>query len=165
MPSRSPRFPHCPREIAAAPQFSPHHPELPPRSPTFSAVPRFAPFPPGYPYFSPFHLEVSVGTSNLPRLPLVVPLSRGISMYVHCSRCRPSDSSLFSSNEAEFKIVDLGNGCWTEKHFSSDIQTRQYRSPEVLIGAGYDTSADMWSFACLIFELITVCIYTHSASL
>lgn len=31
-------------------------------------------------------------------------------------------------------IVDLGNACWTYKHFSEDIQTRQYRAPEVLIG-------------------------------
>jgi serine/threonine-protein kinase SRPK3 len=29
------------------------------------------------------------------------------------------------------KIVDFGNACWTHKHFTSDIQTRQYRSPEV----------------------------------
>ena len=29
------------------------------------------------------------------------------------------------------KIVDLGNGCWTYHHFTSQIQTRQYRSPEV----------------------------------
>jgi hypothetical protein len=32
-------------------------------------------------------------------------------------------------------IVDLGNACWTHRHFSEDIQTRQYRSPEVLIGS------------------------------
>ncbi|EEQ99046.1 srpk, putative, partial [Perkinsus marinus ATCC 50983] len=54
-----------------------------------------------------------------------------------------------------FKIADLGNACWTHKHFSSDIQTRQYRSPEVIVGAGYDSSADIWSFACMIFELVT----------
>lgn len=29
------------------------------------------------------------------------------------------------------KIVDFGNGCWTYKHFTDDIQTRQYRCPEV----------------------------------
>ena len=52
-------------------------------------------------------------------------------------------------------IVDLGNACWRDKHFASDIQTRQYRSPEVIIGAGYDTAADMWSLACMIFELAT----------
>lgn len=32
-------------------------------------------------------------------------------------------------------IVDLGNACWTYRHFSEDIQTRQYRAPEVLIGS------------------------------
>ncbi|CAD7700906.1 unnamed protein product [Ostreobium quekettii] len=53
------------------------------------------------------------------------------------------------------KIVDFGNACWTYKHFTSDIQTRQYRSPEVLLGAKYCTSADMWSLACMVFELVT----------
>lgn len=32
-------------------------------------------------------------------------------------------------------IVDLGNACWTHRHFSEDIQTRQYRAPEVLVGS------------------------------
>lgn len=52
-------------------------------------------------------------------------------------------------------VVDLGNACWTHRHFSEDIQTRQYRAPEVLIGGDYDTSADMWSLACVTFELLT----------
>jgi serine/threonine-protein kinase SRPK3 len=29
------------------------------------------------------------------------------------------------------KIVDMGNACWLHHHFSTEIQTRQYRSPEV----------------------------------
>ncbi len=53
------------------------------------------------------------------------------------------------------KIVDLGNACWTYKHFTEDIQTRQYRCPEVLLGAPYGCAADMWSFACVVFELLT----------
>lgn len=52
-------------------------------------------------------------------------------------------------------VVDLGNACWTHRHFSEDIQTRQYRAPEVLIGSKYDTSADMWSLGCITFELLT----------
>ena len=39
-----------------------------------------------------------------------------------------------------FKIADLGNACWIDRHFSSSIQTRQYRSPEAIIRAEYDTS-------------------------
>eukprot|EP00698_Gefionella_okellyi_P022804 TRINITY_DN7613_c0_g1_i1.p1 TRINITY_DN7613_c0_g1~~TRINITY_DN7613_c0_g1_i1.p1 ORF type:complete len:606 (+),score=155.71 TRINITY_DN7613_c0_g1_i1:52-1869(+) len=53
------------------------------------------------------------------------------------------------------KIIDLGNACWTYHHFTEQIQTRQYRSPEVLLGHQYDTSTDMWSMACIVFELVT----------
>lgn len=52
-------------------------------------------------------------------------------------------------------VVDLGNACWTHRHFSEDIQTRQYRAPEVLVGSSYDTAADMWSLGCITFELLT----------
>lgn len=58
-------------------------------------------------------------------------------------------------NKVMVKICDMGNGCWTHHHFTPEIQTRQYRSPEVIIGADYNTSADVWSFACTIFEMIT----------
>ncbi|KNZ73105.1 Protein kinase dsk1 [Termitomyces sp. J132] len=53
------------------------------------------------------------------------------------------------------KIADLGNATWTEHHFTDDIQTRQYRCPEVILGAKWGPSADVWSVACVIFELIT----------
>lgn len=55
----------------------------------------------------------------------------------------------------KLKICDLGNGCWTYHHFSSEIQTRQYRSPEVIIGSKYNATADNWSLACMIFEMAT----------
>uniref|UniRef100_A0A1Q3F6H9 non-specific serine/threonine protein kinase n=1 Tax=Culex tarsalis TaxID=7177 RepID=A0A1Q3F6H9_CULTA len=57
--------------------------------------------------------------------------------------------------DVEVKIADLGNACWVDKHFTEDIQTRQYRSLEVIIGSGYNTSADIWSTACMAFELAT----------
>ncbi|XP_072980143.1 uncharacterized protein [Typha angustifolia] len=53
------------------------------------------------------------------------------------------------------KIVDLGNACWVDKQFATEIQTRQYRAPEVILGSGYSFSVDMWSFACMAFELAT----------
>ncbi|XP_014243074.1 SRSF protein kinase 2-like [Cimex lectularius] len=65
-----------------------------------------------------------------------------------------TDPSRFEC-EMDVKIADLGNACWVDKHFTEDIQTRQYRSLEVLIGAGYNTSADIWSTACMAFELAT----------
>jgi len=53
------------------------------------------------------------------------------------------------------KIADLGNACWEHHHFTDDIQTRQYRALEVIIGAGYGPPADIWSTACMAFELAT----------
>lgn len=61
----------------------------------------------------------------------------------------------FEVCDFEVKIADLGNACWVDNHFTEDIQTRQYRSLEVIIGAGYDCSADIWSTACMAFELAT----------
>ncbi|XP_054163701.1 SRSF protein kinase 3-like isoform X2 [Oppia nitens] len=53
------------------------------------------------------------------------------------------------------KIADLGNACWEDHHFTEDIQTRQYRCLEVILGAGYGSPADIWSTACMAFELAT----------
>lgn len=48
------------------------------------------------------------------------------------------------------KIADLGNACWVNHHFTNDIQTRQYRSPEVILGAKWGASTDVWSMACMV---------------
>lgn len=48
------------------------------------------------------------------------------------------------------------------KHFTEDIQTRQYRSLEVLIGAGYSTPADIWSTACMVGETMLYLIIISS---
>ena len=55
----------------------------------------------------------------------------------------------------EVKICDIGNACWFNHHFSTIIQTRQYRSPEVILGINYNETSDIWSFACMLFELAT----------
>lgn len=58
-------------------------------------------------------------------------------------------------SQFNIKLCDMGNACYTDKHYSDLIQTREYRSPEVLLNADYDESADIWSLACMTFELIT----------
>lgn len=67
----------------------------------------------------------------------------------------PGPCTALEENLISVKIADLGNACWVDKHFTNDIQTRQYRSPEVLLGSSWGASADMWSMGCMIFELLT----------
>lgn len=58
------------------------------------------------------------------------------------------------------KIADLGNACWVDRHFTNDIQTRQYRSPEVILGSKWGASTDIWSMACMV-SLRPVMVITY----
>ncbi|PHU15800.1 SRSF protein kinase 2 [Capsicum chinense] len=73
----------------------------------------------------------------------------------HKRGSRSDRRKLLADVDLKCKLVDFGNACWTYKQFTSDIQTRQYRCPEVILGAKYSTSADLWSLACICFELTT----------
>ncbi|KAH0838491.1 kinase-like protein [Lanmaoa asiatica] len=54
------------------------------------------------------------------------------------------------------KIADLGNATPSKQHYTEDIQTRQYRAPEAILGRrDWGTRADIWSVACVVFELLT----------
>ena len=35
------------------------------------------------------------------------------------------------------------------------LQSRSYRSPEVILGAPYDQKIDIWSLGCILAELCT----------
>ena len=67
-----------------------------------------------------------------------------------CSR--PHESSY---DRHRLFIADLGNGCWRDKHFTDDVTTRQYRAPEILVGLPWDVEIDIFSLACLVFEMVT----------
>uniref|UniRef100_A0A673LMN7 non-specific serine/threonine protein kinase n=1 Tax=Sinocyclocheilus rhinocerous TaxID=307959 RepID=A0A673LMN7_9TELE len=82
--------------------------------------------------------------------------------FISCTAAKIAEGNLLvnpldplNADKIRVKIADLGNACWVHKHFTDDIQTRQYRSLEVLIGSGYSTPADIWSTACMAFELAT----------
>ena len=63
------------------------------------------------------------------------------------------------------KVVDFGNACWADKKFAEEIQTRQYRAPEVILKSGYSFSVDMWSFGCTAFQLVMVDMLFASKSI
>ncbi|KAF8624835.1 hypothetical protein AX15_005718 [Amanita polypyramis BW_CC] len=85
---------------------------------------------------------------------------------VACEECKDGESireSLLPAHippgplpQISVKIADLGNATPSTKHFTDDIQTRQYRAPEAILGrSDWDARADIWSVACLAFELLT----------
>lgn len=67
----------------------------------------------------------------------------------------PEEVERMKELDLRVRLCDMGNACYTDNHYSDIIQTREYRSPEVILGGEYDESADIWSLACMIFELVT----------
>ncbi|KAI5683949.1 hypothetical protein M9H77_05177 [Catharanthus roseus] len=67
----------------------------------------------------------------------------------------PKPERCLNGIDVRCKVVDFGNACWADKKFAEEIQTRQYRAPEVILQSGYSFAADMWSFACTAIELAT----------
>ncbi|KAG7370676.1 serine/threonine protein kinase [Nitzschia inconspicua] len=59
----------------------------------------------------------------------------------------------FSLTEQRIKLIDFGSACFEGQTAHTYIQSRFYRSPEVLIGLTYDSAIDMWSLGCVAAEL------------
>ncbi|KKA31059.1 hypothetical protein TD95_002558, partial [Thielaviopsis punctulata] len=78
-----------------------------------------------------------------------------VSLDKSSSTDKRKENDAYANDIISVKIADLGNACWVNHHFTNDIQTRQYRSPEVILGAKWGASTDVWSMAAMIFELIT----------
>ena len=53
------------------------------------------------------------------------------------------------------QVIDFGSSCFEGEQVYSYIQSRFYRSPEVMLGLRYATPIDMWSLACILAELYT----------
>mmetsp|Transcript_25866 Transcript_25866/g.71193 ORF Transcript_25866/g.71193 Transcript_25866/m.71193 type:complete len:1182 (+) Transcript_25866:3-3548(+) len=55
--------------------------------------------------------------------------------------------------EKGVKLIDFGSACFEGYTSHTYIQSRFYRSPEVLVGLPYDSAIDMWSLGCVAAEL------------
>eukprot|EP00455_Lapot_gusevi_P020362 TRINITY_DN2161_c0_g2_i10.p1 TRINITY_DN2161_c0_g2~~TRINITY_DN2161_c0_g2_i10.p1 ORF type:complete len:210 (-),score=31.75 TRINITY_DN2161_c0_g2_i10:83-712(-) len=66
------------------------------------------------------------------------------------------DNMLVNDKLNILKICDFGSATSVaEMEITPYLVSRFYRAPEIILGLPYDTSADMWSVACTIFELYT----------
>eukprot|EP01006_Ploeotia_vitrea_P046690 TRINITY_DN67053_c6_g9_i1.p1 TRINITY_DN67053_c6_g9~~TRINITY_DN67053_c6_g9_i1.p1 ORF type:complete len:590 (+),score=41.50 TRINITY_DN67053_c6_g9_i1:143-1912(+) len=73
---------------------------------------------------------------------------------IHCD-LKPENILLKSPTKSGIKIIDFGSSCFEHERIYTYIQSRFYRSPEVILGISYGRSIDMWSFGCILAELYT----------
>ncbi|KAJ9115094.1 hypothetical protein QFC22_005422 [Naganishia vaughanmartiniae] len=64
-----------------------------------------------------------------------------------------SPPNFCSLNSPQIKVIDFGSACHERQTVYTYIQSRFYRSPEVLLGLPYSASIDMWSLGCIVAEL------------
>lgn len=71
---------------------------------------------------------------------------------IHCD-LKPENILLRDENTAKIVVIDFGSSCKIGQELYSYIQSRFYRSPEVILGLNYGFEIDMWSVAALLPEL------------
>eukprot|EP00798_Chlamydomonas_sp_ICE-L_P017976 gene17976-24382_t len=71
---------------------------------------------------------------------------------IHCD-LKPENILLKNAHSGEVKIIDFGSACFENRTVYSYIQSRFYRSPEVVMGTTYNIAIDMWSLGCVAAEL------------
>ena len=72
---------------------------------------------------------------------------------IHCD-LKPENILLRNLESPVIKVIDFGSACHERQTIYNYIQSRFYRSPEVLMGLPYSTAIDMWSLGCIIAELL-----------
>lgn len=97
----------------------------------------------GYPYLKSVLHQVLEGLQELHNLGIV-----------HCD-LKPENILLADYFTYKVKIIDFGSSTTRGLSSAFYIQSRFYRSPEVILGIPYSCSIDVWSFGCLAYELFT----------
>lgn len=71
---------------------------------------------------------------------------------IHCD-LKPENILLEDATSPNLKVIDFGSACFDNQAVYTYIQSRFYRSPEVILGLPYKLSIDVWSLGCIVFEL------------
>lgn len=73
---------------------------------------------------------------------------------IHCD-LKPENILLAHPLQSAIKTIDFGSSCFENEKVYTYIQSRFYRSPEVILGMDYGMGIDMWSMGCILAELFT----------
>jgi dual specificity tyrosine-phosphorylation-regulated kinase 2/3/4 len=72
---------------------------------------------------------------------------------LHCD-IKP-ENIMLSTDRSKAITIDFGSACFANRRIFTYIQSRYYRAPEVILELGYDCKIDIWSFGCVLAELLT----------
>lgn len=97
---------------------------------------------------------------TLPRIQSIVKQVLTALRFLHSHRIlhcdlKPENILFKSYKNCQVKVIDFGSSCYTTDSLGSYVQSRNYRSPEVILGCKYDTGIDIWSLGVIIPELAT----------
>ncbi|KAM6097270.1 dual specificity tyrosine-phosphorylation-regulated kinase 4 [Chlamydotis macqueenii] len=73
---------------------------------------------------------------------------------IHCD-LKPENILLYHKGQGSVKVIDFGSSCYEHQRVYTYVQSRFYRSPEVILGHPYAMAVDMWSLGCIVAELYT----------
>eukprot|EP00158_Paraphelidium_tribonemae_P004942 Partr_v1_DN27068_c0_g1_i4_m29107 putative dual-specificity tyrosine-(Y)-phosphorylation regulated kinase len=73
---------------------------------------------------------------------------------IHCD-LKPENILLVHPKKSAIKVIDFGSSCFFDEKIYTYIQSRFYRSPEIVLGLPYGSAIDMWSVGCILAELYT----------
>lgn len=60
---------------------------------------------------------------------------------------------------SSIKVIDFGSSCYSHRKVYTYIQSRFYRSPEVILGLSYGTPIDMWSLGKSSLNFFYCCCF------
>ncbi|KAG5188649.1 kinase-like domain-containing protein, partial [Tribonema minus] len=66
---------------------------------------------------------------------------------------KPENIMLVHPDYSVVQVIDFGSSCLGTQHMYTYIQSRFYRSPEIVLGINYTHAIDMWSLGCMLVEL------------
>ncbi|XP_045410508.1 dual specificity tyrosine-phosphorylation-regulated kinase 4 isoform X2 [Lemur catta] len=77
-----------------------------------------------------------------------------VEKIIHCD-LKPENIVIHQKGQVSVKVIDFGSSCYEHQKVYTYIQSRFYRSPEVILGHPYNMAIDMWSLGCIMAELYT----------
>ena len=69
---------------------------------------------------------------------------------IHCD-IKPENILMQKWGKSGLKLADFGTSCFDGQQLYTYLQSRYYRSPEIILRQPYSFPIDMWSLACVLF--------------